>query len=50
MTLASIVIPAYNSQETIYQLVEDVIQIFKDCDIEFVIVNDCSTDNTQKNV
>lgn len=48
MTSASILIPAFNSQATISKLVEDIIQIFIDHEIEFIITNDYSTDNTHE--
>lgn len=44
----SIIIPAYNEEETIYQLVENVLRVDYGLDYEVVIVNDGSTDNTLK--
>ena len=38
------VIPAYNEQDSILKLVEDV----KSYGYDYLVINDCSTDNTQK--
>ena len=57
--LVSIVIPCYNSEQTIGKVVELAIEEFKklkDYECEFVLVNDYSRDNTwtymllQKNI
>lgn len=45
----SVVIPCYNSEKNIRSVIENDIQIFKKLQIEnyeFVLVNDCSPDNT----
>lgn len=47
--LLSVVIPCYNSEKTISSVVEKEISIFQDNKIkqyEFILVNDCSRDNT----
>ena len=49
--LVSIVIPCYNSEQTIGKVVELAIEEFeklKDYECEFVLVNDYSRDNTWK--
>lgn len=51
--LVSIVIPCYNSQETIGKVVELAIEEFKklqDYECEFVLVNDYSKDNTWQTI
>jgi len=40
----SVVIPAYNEEKTLRQVVEKVLHL--DCVLQVVIVNDCSTDRT----
>lgn len=40
----SVVIPAYNEQETIRTVVKEVLAL--PCVLEVIIVDDCSTDNT----
>ncbi|MCR5817000.1 MAG: glycosyltransferase family 2 protein [Ruminococcus sp.] len=46
----SYVIPCYNSQETLTNVIEEVTQVteqkLKEFEFEFVLVNDCSKDNT----
>lgn len=46
----SFVIPCYNSEKTIGQVVEQIIDVkesdFKDYDYEIILVNDCSRDKT----
>mgnify|MGYP001449958224 CR=1 FL=1 len=45
----SIVIPIYNCQETIYNLVENIIKELNDkFKLEIVLINDCSTDLSEK--
>lgn len=39
-----VIIPAYNESESIKKTVEDIIEKAKDFD--YVVINDCSTDNT----
>ncbi len=41
-----IIIPAYNESESIQRVIEDV-RRFKD-EFDFVVINDCSTDNTSE--
>lgn len=40
-----IIIPAYNEEKSLYNLVNDINYNYEECDI--LIVNDCSTDNTK---
>jgi glycosyltransferase involved in cell wall biosynthesis len=42
----SIIIPVFNEVETIREVVENVLAL--DCEKEIIIVDDCSTDGTQK--
>lgn len=44
----SIVIPVYNSQETIGQLIDKIVKNLKDYDIEIVLVNDYSSDKSHE--
>jgi glycosyltransferase involved in cell wall biosynthesis len=47
MTLISIILPVYNGERTLTKAIDSVIaQTYHDW--ELIIVNDCSTDNTQK--
>ena len=48
MIKATILIPAYNSQETIKELVYEIDNIFYQQNIEFIVVNDCSYDSTHE--
>ena len=48
MTKASIIIPAYNCENTIKKLVDELFLTFADQNIEIVIINDGSIDNTNK--
>ena len=48
MTKASIIIPAYNCENTIKKLVDELFLTFADENIEIVIINDDSLDNTHK--
>jgi glycosyltransferase involved in cell wall biosynthesis len=49
ISLLSIVVPAFNEQSTIKKIVQKVIEVDLTNEIkkEIIIVNDCSTDNTQ---
>ena len=45
----AIIIPCYNSEKTIYKVVEETTRYMKemvDTRFEFILVNDCSKDNT----
>ena len=42
----SIIIPTYKGVKTLQDLVDDIILTFKDHQIEIIIVNDCSPDNS----
>ena len=42
----SIIIPCYNEEKTLNQIIEKVLK-FKTYDKEIIIVDDCSSDNTQ---
>ncbi len=44
----SIIMPAYNEEKTIQQMIERVEKVYLGIDKEIVIVNDFSKDNTQK--
>ena len=44
--LISIVIPTYKGSKTLYNLSKELINIFKDYNLELIIVNDCSPDET----
>lgn len=46
----SIVIPAYNEGTTIHRILDriQVVKLLNDIKKEVVIVNDCSTDNTEE--
>ncbi len=46
--LVSIVIPTFNGERSIEKLIEELSQIFNALDLEIVIVNDCSPDNTHQ--
>ena len=48
MIKASIIIPAYNCENTIKKLVDELFLTFTDENIEIVIINDASSDNTHK--
>lgn len=43
----SIAIPVYNSENSIIQLVDELIKNLSEYHIEIVLVNDCSTDNSE---
>ena len=42
----SIIIPCYNEEKTLNQIIEKILK-FKTYDKEIIIVDDCSSDNTQ---
>ncbi len=44
--LISIVVPTYKGSKTLYNLSKELINIFKDYNLELIIVNDCSPDET----
>lgn len=48
----SVIIPAFNEQATIYSLLQRVssVQLIQDIGQELVIVNDCSTDDTEAEI
>tara|TARA_B110000438_G_scaffold278171_1_gene301439 strand:- start:867 stop:1814 length:948 start_codon:yes stop_codon:yes gene_type:complete len=46
--LISIVIPTFNAEKSISNLCRDLFATFKDCEIQIVIVNDCSNDSTHE--
>src|SRR6056300_760818 len=48
MLKSSIILPAYNCENTIEKLINEILDVFKDCEIEIVIVNDASKDATEK--
>ena len=46
--LASIIVPVYNEQETIINVLEKINKVFDSiATFEIIVVNDCSTDKTQ---
>src|SRR5690606_18675314 len=44
--VVSVIVPAYNVQDYIYQSLESLLEIKDDNDIEVIIINDGSTDKT----
>ena len=46
--LISIVIPTFNSEKNIFRLVDETIKTIHEFNLEFIIVNDCSPDNTHE--
>ncbi len=52
MNKLSIVIPAYNEGPTIHRILDKIkqVQLLSDLRKEIIIVNDCSTDNTQESI
>lgn len=44
----SIIIPVYNSEKTIGQLIEDLIKMLEDYDFEIILINDCGQDRTHE--
>jgi glycosyltransferase involved in cell wall biosynthesis len=46
--LISIVIPTFNSEKNIFKLVDETIKTIHEFNLEFIIVNDCSPDNTHE--
>ena len=49
ITKLSIIIPAYNKERTIHQILDKVlaVELIRDIKKELIIVNDCSKDNTK---
>ena len=45
MIKVSVIIPVYNAADTIERCVDSILQIRRD-DVEVVLVEDCSTDNS----
>lgn len=41
-----LIVPAYNEQETIGKTVEDILSNV--CDVDYLVINDCSSDDTEK--
>lgn len=52
ITKLSIVIPAYNEGNTIHQILNKIknIKLLNNIEKEIIIVNDCSTDNTEESI
>jgi glycosyltransferase involved in cell wall biosynthesis len=51
MKLLSVVIPAYNEEKTVHQIIQRVLAANTlEMDLEIIIVNDCSTDRTSETV
>lgn len=50
MKKLSIIIPAYNEEATIHLVLEKIESVTLDVLKEVIIVNDCSTDNTQERI
>jgi undecaprenyl-phosphate 4-deoxy-4-formamido-L-arabinose transferase len=48
MINASVVIPLYNSESSIEILVDEINTILNSYQVDFILVNDCSTDNTHE--
>lgn len=44
----SIIIPVYNSESTIFELVETIINQLHEYRLEIILVNDCSSDNSDE--
>lgn len=44
----SIIVPAYNEEKTIIDLLNKVLRVKFNCQIEIIVVNDCSKDSTLK--
>lgn len=47
MIKLSIIIPSYNEEKTIIQILEQIIGVFKNISVEIIIVNDSSKDQTK---
>ena len=47
MTRIAVIIPAFNEQDSIAKVVEEVNNIGSQLEIIPIVINDCSTDNTQ---
>jgi polyisoprenyl-phosphate glycosyltransferase len=50
MTEISIVIPVYNSEESLFELGRRIVDALKGYDYELILVNDCSTDNSWQKI
>jgi len=48
----SVIIPAYNEEKSIRSVLVNILDVLKDSDQQFeiIVVNDCSTDNTKKEI
>ncbi len=46
--LISIIIPTYNGDSTIKDLIEELVLVLKNLNTEFIVINDCSPDNTHE--
>ena len=46
--MISIVIPVYNAEHSIRNLVDSIIAVFKDMKIEIILINDDSSDNSHE--
>jgi len=46
----SIIIPAFNEEQTIDEVIEKIRKVKFPIDYEILVVNDGSTDNTYKNI
>ena len=44
--MISIIIPAYNEEKTIFQVLNSVQRVFKDVECEILVIDDGSTDTT----
>lgn len=50
MTSISVIVPAYNEQDNLKSLIDNISEALSDVNqLEIVIVDDCSTDNTREN-
>ena len=48
MKKSSIIIPLFNCEQTISKLIEQINKVLENHNIEFILVNDCSTDSTHQ--
>jgi len=46
--LISIIIPTYNGDSTIKDLIEELVLVLKNLNTEFIVINDCSPDSTHE--